>query len=167
MIYKYVDSLINTNTGGYVCDCDSLTQRDIMIYKYVDSLINTGGYVCDYDLIHVGNDTNDTHFNLYVYKKVRRCEPPALDPDMDAVKVWVAPMSGTIKIDSYIQLIEDTSKSRQQSRYANGIRYSAQWNQNNLSYFTNYFVSDSFQELFNGIIYQNDYKIMTLPQQFT
>ena len=130
-------------------------QRDIMIWKYVDSLINTGGYVCD--SINVANDTTERYYDLYVYKKVRRCEPPALDPDMDAVKVWVAPMSGTIKIDSDIQLIEDPSRSRQQSRYANGIRYSAQWNHNNLSYFTNYFVSGSFQELFNGIIYQNDY----------
>ena len=56
--------------------------------------------------------------------------PPKVDPDIEAVRVWVAPRSGDINLQSTIQLIEDPSESRQQSRNADGVIYVIQHNKN-------------------------------------
>ena len=91
---------------------------------YYDSLINTGLYDYHYD----NNKDNPT---LYLYRKVIRCEPEILDPDLDAVRVWIAPRSGAATLQSVFQLIEDTSANRRQSQYANGVRYTIQRNRGN------------------------------------
>ncbi|MEG2071235.1 MAG: SpvB/TcaC N-terminal domain-containing protein, partial [Bacteroidales bacterium] len=88
------------------------------------------------------------------------CEPEAVDPDMDAVKVWVAPYAGTINIESVIQLLEDTSQSRQQSHYANGVRYAIQHNRGNTLNPGTYTLSSyNVAELTSGIIAEEDYQI--------
>ena len=58
------------------------------------------------------------------YKKFKTCEPSLRDPNIDAVRVWVAPKDGDIEVHSIFSLIEDETYSRKQSRFANGVRYS-------------------------------------------
>ena len=96
-------------------------------FAYYDSLLNTGEYDYHYD---------EPHSVLYLYRKAIRCEPEILDPDLDAVRVWIAPRSGEATLQSVFQLIEDTSANRRQSQYANGVRYTIQRNRGNhaLSY---------------------------------
>ena len=48
------------------------------------------------------------------------------DPDIDAVRVWIAPMDGTVEVSSRIRLLPDSSESRLQSRYADGVAYRVQ-----------------------------------------
>ena len=91
-------------------------------FAYFDSLLNTGEYDYHYD---------EHRSVLYLYRKVIRCEPEILDPDLDAVRVWIAPKSGSATLQSVFQLIEDTSANRRQSQYANGVRYTIQRNRGN------------------------------------
>jgi len=46
----------------------------------------------------------------------------------DGVRVWIAPYTGSVILNSSLQLVEDTSYSRQQSTKANGIKYLIQHN---------------------------------------
>ncbi len=48
------------------------------------------------------------------------------DPDIDAVRVWIAPMDGNVKVTSRIRLLPDSSESRQQARYVDGVAYAVQ-----------------------------------------
>ena len=48
------------------------------------------------------------------------------DPDIDAVRVWIAPMDGDVKVTSRIRLLPDTSESCQQARYMDGVAYAVQ-----------------------------------------
>ena len=133
-------------------------ERELLAYNLIDSLINTGEY--DYSFEPIDTFGGQEYYNVYVYRKEKTCEHELLDPDMDAVKVWVAPMNGEIRIDSDIQLLEDTSESRRQSRYANGIRYTLQHNFGNSSVSgTNYFNSFIVDEMFTGVITKDDYSM--------
>ncbi len=118
---------------------------------YVDS-----GYV----MVHHENSTA-----CDVYKERIVCEPVLVDPDLDAVRVWVAPYSGTIDLYSGIQLLEDTSVSRRQSRFANGVRYSVQRNTGNIMFSSGVnsgspFHSGSRSELFAGVIAKDNYSFI-------
>lgn len=53
---------------------------------------------------------------------------PSDEPNIESVKVWVAPRSGLVSIKSDIQLIEDSLYARTQSRTADGVRYIVQYN---------------------------------------
>ena len=60
---------------------------------------------------------------VYVYDTMTVCRKiDNIDPNIEAVRVWVAPMNGTIRINSNVQLLEDTSLLRRQSRSADGVR---------------------------------------------
>ena len=48
------------------------------------------------------------------------------DPDIDAVKIWIAPMKGIVQVNSRIRLLLDTSESRVQSRSVDGVAYTVQ-----------------------------------------
>ena len=61
-----------------------------------------------------------------VYRLEYVCSPTKLDPDIETVRVWVAPSSGNISICDSIFMIEDTSYSRQHSRTADGVSYTIQ-----------------------------------------
>ena len=93
---------------------------------------------------------------LYIYCKTLRCEPIQLDPDMDAVKVWIAPKSGVLKIESIFQLLEDESESRRQSKYVNGVRYTIQLNRDNQ--FIGRLISGSAEELFSQVVEKDNYE---------
>ncbi|MEG1905686.1 MAG: hypothetical protein RR212_14920, partial [Bacteroidales bacterium] len=114
-----------------------------------DSLLNTGLYEC---VLH------NQDMMLYVYEKSVRCIPVPLDPDMDAVKVWVAPKSGYININSDFRLLEDTSASRRQSKYVDGVRYTIQCNRGN-SLVGRQVRSNSVQELYNQVVLKDDYNL--------
>ena len=84
------------------------------------------------DTIHIGD--------CYYYKpmgsekaveihphNISQCGPGiGRDPDIDAVKVWIAPMDGTVKVTSRIRLLPDSSESRLQARYVDGVTYTVQ-----------------------------------------
>ena len=60
---------------------------------------------------------------VYVYDTITVCrENESIDPNIESVRVWVAPKNGTIRIKSHVQLMEDVSLFRHQSRGADGVR---------------------------------------------
>ena len=60
---------------------------------------------------------------VYVYDTITVCrENESIDPNIESVRVWVAPKNGTIRIKSHVQLMEDDSLFRHQSRGADGVR---------------------------------------------
>ena len=66
----------------------------------------------------------------FIYKVEFRCTPPPADPDLETVKIWVAPRSGRLTLHSSIRLLADTSRSRRQSRNYDGIQYRIEWHKN-------------------------------------
>jgi hypothetical protein len=76
-------------------------------------------------------------FTAVVYRKVVRCEPISLNPNIDAVRSWVATKAGNIRIISEFQLLQDTTTSRIQSKHVNGVRYSIE-SCNDLGDYNNY-----------------------------
>ena len=60
---------------------------------------------------------------VYRYRIDTICLDEQIDPDIEAVRVWVAPFDGEISLNSKIALIEDSSFSRQSSSTADGVRY--------------------------------------------
>ena len=89
--------------------------------RWPDSLQSwvSQGYICDTFMVD-----NTPHLRGIRQRII--CDYISEDPDIDAVRVWVAPRSGWINISSQIQLIEDTTESRLQSRYVDGVSYSIQ-----------------------------------------
>ena len=130
----------------------------------VDSLINTGIYRVSYeypiiDTLHYDPDC-DHPYKFWFYKKEIRCTPKPLDPDVDAVRVWVAQQDGNISISSRFSLLEEDSESRRQSKQVDGVRYTIQYNsapvvQNGVLH------SDSVNEFYNNVVPKDFYD--TIP----
>jgi RHS repeat-associated protein len=82
--------------------------------KYLTDTVYIGENSCDY-IIHSG-EINDTLLldddKVHVKKTYH-----------ESVRMWVAPYDGIVTINAPIQLIEDTSFYRKQSKYVDGIRY--------------------------------------------
>ncbi|MBO7630464.1 MAG: hypothetical protein J6S87_11105, partial [Bacteroidales bacterium] len=116
---------------------------------YYDSLVNTGEY-------HYNLSKNIGYPTLYLYRRVIRCEPEILDPDLDAVRVWIAPRSGEATLQSVFQLMEDTSANRRQSQYANGVRYTIQINRANNAQSYKIFSTDT-EELYSMTVADSVY----------
>ena len=70
---------------------------------------------------------NDEGNSYVAYLNDTIC-PPKVDPEIEAVRVWVAPKSGTINLQSSIHLLQDISENRRQSRRADGVIYVIQHN---------------------------------------
>ena len=67
----------------------------------------------------------------YAYQSETICteeETISITPDIEAVRVWVAPYDGTVNLTSKIQLLQDNSSSRKQSRTADGVHCVIQHN---------------------------------------
>ena len=130
----------------------------------VDSLINTGIYRVSYeypiiDTLHYDPDC-DHPYKFWFYKKEIRCTPKPLDPDVDAVRVWVAQQDGNISISSRFSLLEEDSESRRQSKQVDGVRYTIQYNsapvvQNGV------LLSDSVNEFYSNVVPKDFYD--TIP----
>lgn len=61
-----------------------------------------------------------------IYRLEYLCTPVQLDPEIETVRVWVAPESGVVSLIDSIQLFADTSESRMRSLKADGIAYTIQ-----------------------------------------
>ncbi|HCS87548.1 MAG TPA: hypothetical protein DIW30_03785, partial [Bacteroidales bacterium] len=70
-----------------------------------------------YSNVRIVRDGN----HYYAHQTLTIC-PEQIDPDIDAVRVWVAPKDGTVTLRSSLQLIQDTGYGRSQSRQADGVR---------------------------------------------
>ena len=60
--------------------------------------------------------------NRYYAHMIDTICPEPIDPEIEAVRVWVAPRKGTITLTSVVHLIEDTTISRIQSRSVDGVK---------------------------------------------
>ena len=104
------------------------------VLRYADSLERTGEYRCEYGYYARMPEHIE---RIDIYRRVLvSCTPfPTSDaaseilerdPDLEAVRVWVAPKDGDIIITSNIRLIEDNSVSRQQSKTCDGVSFAIQ-----------------------------------------
>ena len=75
----------------------------------------------DYSTQQVGD-------SLIVYHLETICKDSSTLPDVDIVRVWVAPRAGDIKLTSRIHLKQDTTFSRRMSRRVDGVKYIIQHN---------------------------------------
>ena len=116
------------------------TASYLSVVAWADSLEATGEYRCtdqyggDY---HIFQESSEDQ-KINAYRRVVRCGPFCStasvqfplsmegDPDLEAVKVWVAPMNGKVTIHSEIRLLEDSSESRRQSKWCDGVSYAVQ-----------------------------------------
>ena len=68
---------------------------------------------------------------VYIYDTVTVCpQDDSIEPDLEIVRVWVAPRGGQVTLNSTVQLLQDTSMQRQQTRNADGVRYVIQHEHN-------------------------------------
>jgi len=132
-------SLSNTKTEGYTNNYFS----DVNADGYPDLIDNENVYINTLNSSGVPEfllETGDTLFlNGSTCNYILRNTPvnpevfdfsPGDNPvyGRDAVRMWVAPFDGTIQLYNTIQLIEDTSYSRRQSHFVDGIKYTIQHN---------------------------------------
>ena len=132
---------------------------------YLDSLandLNSGNFVAYYHY----ND-NGCLIEIDVYRKEIVCGPENPDPDLDAVRVWVAPKNGNITLTSTINLIEDESENRQQAKYVDGVTYSIQHNSAPTADSDKNLHSQTVQEILSGTIDEDDYAIKTQTESFS
>ena len=66
--------------------------------------------------------------NTYYAHQIDTICPENTDPEIEAVRVWVAPRNGVLTLQSSIQLVEDTSVNRRQARQVDGVRCLIQHN---------------------------------------
>lgn len=60
--------------------------------------------------------------NTYYAHLIDTIYPAKTDPEIEAVRVWVAPKNGVVTLHSSIHLNQDTTASRAQSRQVDGVR---------------------------------------------
>ena len=72
--------------------------------------------------------TNDG-YHYYAHQIDTIC-PELTDPEIEAVRVWVAPRDGQVTLYSSLQLLEDTTANRRQARQVDGVRCLIQHNYN-------------------------------------
>ena len=140
--------------GGCSPEYSVSLQSAAAVLQNMDSLLNTGLYKVTYAYIEQGDNYLPECDNPYlyrIYKKTIRCTPKPLDPDVDAVRVWVAQQSGNISISSNFSLLEEDSESRRQSKQVDGVRYTIQYNsapvvQNGV------LLSDSVNEFYSNVV---------------
>jgi len=122
--------------------------------------INPDWLSSDYHVQVVGD-------SLIVYHLETICNDSSDLPDVDIVRVWVAPRDGTINLASRIHLKQDTTYSRRMSRKVDGVKYYVQRNelQQNNSYSASILDSgrivanrtDTVQIVYNAIsVQEND-----------
>ncbi len=128
-------------------------------FHYADSLERTGDFRCAYIYCDYP-ECLGAICQIIIYKKrIVSCDPfpkstsvsdiLERDPDLETVKVWVAPHDGTVTITSDIRLIQDSTVSRQQSKTCDGVSYAIQHNRimtlllNNILFSSNYSILDT------------------------
>ena len=98
-------------------NCEYLSSADIAYHQIYDWKSNMRS--AHPNAVFVQNG-----WTITAYDTMTVCPPldEELMPNMEAVRVWVVPKDGTIRLISTIQLIEDNSNERIQSRSADGVR---------------------------------------------
>ena len=100
--------------------------------------------------------------DTYYAHKIDTICPPNTNPDIEAVRVWVAPQSGYVNLHSSIQLIEDTGYNRRQARQVDGVHYIIQHHQHvSANHTTHTLNSTSNNIIANETIGANDYNPKT------
>ena len=114
------------------------TEYFLPVIRYADSLGHTGNYRCEY--YYYPNDPGQIE-RIDIYRKALvSCAafPTSTsaagilerDPDLEAVKVWVAPNFGIVDIISDIRQRQDSTTSFLQSKTRDGMSYAIQLNRN-------------------------------------
>ena len=102
---------------------------------------------------------------FYAYQSMTICPEDdfnSIAPNLEAVKVWVAPRDGIVDLTSTINLIEDRTRSRQQSRTADGVQCIIQHNQSiDTLAMANRLVADSMSIIDIVKIPATDYSVHT------
>ena len=137
------DGNVNSDLGC-VMDCDTLYTED----NTQDSLAawRERGYECFW--LSYGK-------KLCGIRCTAMCDDASPDPDMDAVKVWVAQKTGWIDVMSDISMYPDTTESRRQSHFVDGVLYSIQMNSGNRMSGDS-LLSQNDSVLWQGLIDTND-----------
>ena len=131
--YGYVT--IPVEEGNLVNMLQTLQRYGYTISDYTDSTIT-----------YLPSDT--THH-------VVTCATGGNEPDLDAVRVWVAPYTGAVYLTSTTSLVREETETFRQSRHRNGVVFSIQHNGNIDT--NNYaLVSDPPFVLFRDTILQDD-----------
>lgn len=122
MLY-YDGSVIGNDSEKLYEEIDETTSNrpDISTPKYAQMAPSNAPLLIDSGLIY---RIENGRVNVYRLEYV--CNPLDADPDIETVRVWVAPKSGTITLTDSISLVENTSESRSRSLTADGISYTIQ-----------------------------------------
>ena len=122
--------------GGIIFDgvadssifCDYYYIKDSVYFKgFVDTCSYIHALLADPAVLPIGYD--GFHFYFYhIAPESVQCGPILTEPDLDAVRVWVAPFDGNITIHSNIRMIPEHSEGYHQSRFADGVKYSVEHN---------------------------------------
>ena len=156
----------------------------------IDSLLSTGNFMVTYGYSGITQKPNeferdnpkitipDPQHNqpdtcpdypypveIRIFSKQIICTPKPLDPDMDAVKVWVAPYKGMIQLHSDFALLQDNSESRLQSKRVDGVSYAIQHNTAPRR-IGDLLVSGDAHELYRQVVEEDDYSQHTNDWEF-
>ena len=112
------DGEVNGDILCKVYRFDTLYVPESKLFDAIDSLQQLGYEVTDYTDTGVTYCKSDT--------AVTYCTTDTGEPDLDAVRVWVAPHDGTVHVSSTVTVIEDNSESAMQSRRRDGMVFSIQ-----------------------------------------
>ncbi len=108
------------------CDIDygyvTIPVDEGSLTEVLQRLQNQGYIISDY------TDSTITFLPSDTVHTVVSCEPESNEPDLDAVRVWVAPCTGVIRLESTTSLVMEESESFTQSRHRNGVVFSIQHN---------------------------------------
>ena len=135
--YSYVvTSAFGNCDGGIIYD--GAVNEDISCdidYGYVTIDIDAGSLMEELQRLQAQGyaitgytDSTITFLPSGTTPMVVTCNPESNEPDMDAVRVWVAPCTGRIRLLSTVSLVMEESETVNQSRYRNGVVFSIQHN---------------------------------------
>lgn len=115
----------NTNQDSLIHIIDSISSKPIDIPtpeppRYARTLRTSPLVMNDSLIYRIKGDS------VRVYRLEYVCDSHKLDPEIEMVRVWVAPKPGIINLQDSIALLQDMSESRLRSIKADGVTYAIQ-----------------------------------------
>ena len=110
--YHYIDIPAHSGSPSHYGESDTITYTPNLNPIWTSS---------DYHTEVIGD-------SLYVYHLETYCHEVDTLPNVDIVRVWVAPHEGEISLNSTIRMLPDSSFSRQAARKVDGVKYYVQHN---------------------------------------